>query len=75
MKTNIVKTITKNNLIGNSEHREFLQIQSAFGISQRGGSQLLFNSKPHYKRLVSNVNFLESNELKKLVFNEIIFAN
>lgn len=75
MKTNHTKTTHKNNLIGEANFQQFLEIQAAYGYSQRGGSTLPGYFNVQSKRLVSDINILESSELKKLVFNELIFGN
>ena len=71
---NNIKINTKN-LIGDLNHKGFLELQAAYGIGQRGGSKISSYQKQQTKRLVSNVNILEGAELKKIVFNEIIFGN
>ncbi len=75
MKPNNINTIKNINLIGQDTFREFLELQTSYGFAQRGGSVLPLFQKQQSKRLVSDVNILEKAELKKLVFNEIIFGN
>ena len=75
MKPNNINTTTNTNLIGQDNFKQFLELQSVYGYAQRGGSVLLAKQKQQSRRLVNNVNILESAELKKLVFNEIIFGN
>ena len=69
------KELVNNNLIGDQSHREFLEVQSEFGIAQRGGA-FPFNIIPtHVNRLVSDVNLLTSLEKKQLIFSGTIFNN
>ena len=75
MKTNNTNTIKNANLIGQDNFKQFLELQTSYGFAQRGGSILPSFQKQQSKRLVSDVNILEKAELKKLVFNEIIFGN
>ena len=75
MKPNKIQTINTNNLIGENKFQQFLEIQASYGFTQRGGAILKSQTTLQSKRLVSSVNILESTELKKLVFNEIIFGN
>jgi hypothetical protein len=67
--------ITTQNLIGDINHKGFLELQSAYGIAQRGGSIISNYSNDHAKRLVSDVNLLSSKERKKIIFNETIYGN
>lgn len=75
MKPKKIQTINTNNLIGENNFQQFLEIQASYGYAQRGGAILKNQTALQSKRLVSNVNILENKELKKLVFNEIIFGN
>jgi len=75
MKPNNINTINNTNLIGQDTFKQFLELQTSYGFAQRGGSILPSYQKQQSKRLVSDVNILEKVELKKLVFNEIIFGN
>lgn len=75
MKSNKIQTTNTNNLIGENKFQQFLEIQATYGYAQRGGSLLHSQLTIQTKRLASNLNILESAELKKLVFNEIIFGN
>lgn len=63
------------NLLGNNNHRNFLQIQTSYGLAQRGGVQYPYINSTHATRLVSDVNLLTSKEIKQLIFSEIIFLN
>lgn len=75
MNSKNVNTIKNTNLIGQDTFKQFLDLQTSYGFAQRGGSKLPAYQKLQSKRLVSDVNILEKAELKKLVFNEIIFGN
>lgn len=63
------------NLIGEDNHRYFLELQATFGVAQRGGVKFPFPNEAHIKRLVSDVNILSSQEKKQLIFSEVIFSN
>jgi hypothetical protein len=63
------------NLIGNPEHQHYLKLQSTYGNTQRGGVVLPYGTDEHKKRLVSDINLLNSIETKQLIFSEIIFSN
>lgn len=69
------KTITITNLIGETKHRNFLDLQAAFGIAQRGGVLYPAFDQTHSKQLVSKVNILSSQENRELIFSESIFSN
>lgn len=75
MKTNKTKIKSSAELIGQQNFKQYLEIQAAYGFAQRGGTKLPFYDNLHAKRLVSDINILAGTELKKLVFNEIIFGN
>lgn len=79
MKTNkptyTISTIKSNNLIGEAGHKQFIELQAAFGIAQRGGVKFPFSNEVHTKRLVSDINILSSFENKQLIFSEVIFSN
>lgn len=72
---NKIKIDTKTNLIGDINHKGFLELQSAYGIAQRGGSIISNLSNNHAKRISADVNLLSKDETKKLIFNEIIYSN
>ena len=72
---NKIKIDTKTNLIGEINHKGFLELQSAYGIAQRGGSIISNFSDNHAKRIASEVNLLSKNETRKLIFNETIYSN
>lgn len=67
--------ISTNNLIGEISHRQFLELQATFGFAQRGGVKFPLGNSNHTKRLTSNVNILNSQEHKQLIFSEVIFSN
>lgn len=64
-----------NNLIGHPEHRRFIRIQAAYGVSQRGGVIYPLYDNKHAGRLVNNINILSSIENRQLIFSESIFSN
>lgn len=68
-------TQTTTNLIGETRHRHFLNLQASYGFSQRGGVQFPFAGHKHNKRLVTDVNILNSSENKHLIFSESIYSN
>jgi hypothetical protein len=67
--------VTITNLIGETKHRNFLDLQAAFGIAQRGGVLYPAFDQTHSKRLVNTVNILSSQENRELIFSESIFCN
>lgn len=69
------KTQTTINLIGESNHLQFLKIQVSYGFAHRGGVSFPFPNESHSKRLISDVNILTSNENQQIVFSESIFSN
>jgi hypothetical protein len=75
MKPKKTQTTNTNNLIGENKFQQFLEIQTSYGYAQRGGAILKNQTTIQSKRLVNDVNILVSTELKKLVFNELIFGN
>jgi hypothetical protein len=72
---NNIKIDTKTNLIGNIDHKDFLELQTAYGFAQRGGSVISNFSVNHATRISSDVNLLSKAETKKLIFNETIYSN
>ena len=72
---NNIKIDTKTNLIGQPDHKSFLELQASYGIAQRGGSIISNFSNDHSKRISSDVNLLSKAETRKLIFNETIFSN
>lgn len=72
---NKIKIDTKTNLLGNIDHKGFLELQTVYGIAQRGGSVTSNFSVDHIKRISSDVNLLDSREIKRLIFNETIYSN
>jgi len=63
------------NLIGEHHHKQFINLQAAYGFAQRGGVKFPFSNEKHVKRLVSEVNLLSSQEKRQLIFSENIFSN
>ena len=72
---NNIKINAKINLLGEPAHKEFLELQAAYGIAQRGGSIISNFSNNHVKRISADVNLLSSAETKQLIFNETIYNN
>jgi hypothetical protein len=70
---NNIKINTKINLIGNTDHKNFLELQAVYGFAQRGGTAIV--SHDLAKRLSNEVNLLNKTEIKGLIFNETIFSN
>jgi hypothetical protein len=66
---------TSKNLIGELQHRHYIQLQAAYGVAQRGGVVFPLFEEKHNKRLVSDVNILSPREHKQLIFSESIFSN
>ena len=74
-KSKYTSALINSNLLGEEAHREFLNLQTEFGIAQRGGAYP-FNIIPsNVNRLTSDVNLLTSTEKKQLVFSGTIFNN
>ena len=69
------KIIATQNVLGQIEHRNFIEVQAIFGIAQRGGSKLPGFSRRHSKRITTDVNLLGRAELRSLIFGESIFSN
>lgn len=67
------------NLIGKIQHRQYIRqyirLQAAYGVAQRGGVVFPLFEEKHNARLVSDVNLLSSWEHRQLVFSESIFSN
>ncbi|MEI8137254.1 MAG: hypothetical protein WCH21_08020 [Bacteroidota bacterium] len=74
-KSNHKTTVQKENLIGDESHREYLEVQSEFGIAQRGGVFPFHLIPTHVKRLASDINLLTSLEKKQLIFSGTISNN
>ena len=62
-------------VIGETEHRNYMRLQAAYGVAQRGGTAYPLHNEAHRIRLVSDVNILSSQEHRQLVFSEIVFSN
>ena len=63
------------NLIGDTTHRDFLELQAIYGFAQRGGTVFQDTKVSHTNRLVSDVNILTSYERKQIIFSLPIFNN
>ncbi|MBA3680134.1 MAG: hypothetical protein H0W73_02945 [Bacteroidetes bacterium] len=63
------------NLLGDDTHKDFLALQTEYGIAQRGGAYPFTIIPPHVNRLTSDVNLLSSVEKKQLIFSGTIFNN
>lgn len=74
-KSKYTNALISENLIGEESHRNFLEVQSKFGIAQRGGVYPLHLIPTHVNRLTSDVNLLTSQEKKQLIFSGTIFNN
>jgi len=61
-------------VLGKKEHLSFLQIQTEYGIAQRGGS-LPLHFRLQRQRLVNNINLLTYLERKQLIYSETIYKN
>ncbi|HWY11555.1 MAG TPA: hypothetical protein VN026_09525 [Bacteroidia bacterium] len=72
---NNIKIDTKTNLIGQPDHKNFLELQTSYGIAQRGGVKFPSFSDNHSKRITADVNLLSKAETKQLIFNETIYSN
>ena len=72
---NNFKIDTKTNLIGQPDHKNFLELQASYGIAQRGGIKFPSFSDKHTKRITTDVNLLSKAETKQLIFNETIYSN
>lgn len=70
---NKIKINTKINLIGQTDHKNFLEIQTAYGFAHRGGLAIPFTAQA--KRVSSDLNILNKREVRNLIFNEAIFSN
>ena len=63
------------NLIGQPEHRRYIRLQAAYGVSHRGGVVCPFSDSKHAGRLVSNINLLSSGEHRQIIFSESVLSN
>lgn len=63
------------NLIGEIQHRQYIRLQAAYGVAQRGGVVFPLFEERHQARLVSDINILSAREHRQLVFSESIFSN
>lgn len=62
------------NLLGEKEHRDFLNFQSEYGIAIRGGSRSA-HPELHTKRISSTINLLGSQEIRQLSFSGTLLNN
>jgi hypothetical protein len=71
------KTVKLNstNLIGDTTHRDFLELQATYGFAQRGGTVFQNTNASHANRLVSDVNILTPYERKQIIFSLPVFNN
>jgi len=69
MQNNKKNTITLHNLLGDEAHRDFLELQAAFGFEKRGGSFLADLTEKYASRLVHDLNLLSTEETKKLIYS------
>jgi hypothetical protein len=67
--------LNPNNLIGDTTHRDFLELQATYGFAQRGGTVFQNTNASHAKRLVSDVNIVTSYETKQIIFSLPVFNN
>ncbi|MBA2614149.1 MAG: hypothetical protein H0U95_19460 [Bacteroidetes bacterium] len=74
-KPKYISALNSINLLGEKEHRNFLEVQAEFGIAQRGGAFPHNIIPSHINRLASDINFLTSQEKKQLIFSGNIFNN
>lgn len=72
---NNIKINTKTNLIGQPNHKNFLEVQASYGFAQRGGIKFPSFTDKHSKRITADVNLLSKAETKQLIFNETIYSN
>ena len=72
---NTYNKIAQTNLIGEAEHKNFLELQTVYGIAQRGGSKVPQFSTANAKRISTDINLLTHFELKKLIFSVNVFNN
>ena len=63
------------NLLGETNHRNFLKIQASYGFDQRGGSQFPYSNLQNVTLLVRDIHILTSTEKQQLIFSEFIFTN
>lgn len=63
------------NLLNDSSFVSFIQLQIQYGIAQRGGTILYTDNETHVSRITSNVNILESKEVKAIVFENFTSKN
>jgi hypothetical protein len=74
-KNNAQTALTNINLLADKTFASFIQLQSRYGIAQRGGTALFTNNETHATRVISNVNILSSQEVNVIVFENFISKN
>ena len=72
---NTSNKIVPANLIGDDQHKTFLELQTGYGIAQRGGSKVPQFSTANAKRISTDINLLTHFELKKIIFSVNVFNN
>jgi hypothetical protein len=63
------------NLLTDKEFRSFVQFQSNYANSVKGGHLPYYYSQKQKNRLVTDVNFLTSQELQHVVYDTFISKN
>jgi hypothetical protein len=67
--------INAGNIIGEYYHKKFIEFQAKSGFKITGGSELSIGSEQVKKRLVTDINLLNSKERKILIMNELLLNN
>ena len=75
MSKKIETTISRIDLLSNDAYKSFLKIQTTYSIAQTGGSYAYYNNSNEQKRLVSDVNILDSAETKRIIFSHHLGNN
>jgi hypothetical protein len=76
MKHNNSKNIIDaDNIIGDYYHKKFLEFQAKTGFKITGGSAVTNSSEQVKKRLVTDINLLNSKERKSLLESGNLFNN
>lgn len=75
MSRNIKTVISPINLLKEKEFKSFLKVQTKIAIAQCGGISLYTNRNNHQNRIVSDVNLLDSQELRGLIYENFIAIN
>jgi hypothetical protein len=74
-KNNAQAAHIQNNLLTDEEFLSFINIQVQYGVAQRGGVILCTHDKVHNVRIASDVNILQPEETKKVLFENSISKN